>query len=126
MIQRSYTLKDLASLVHGEWIGQPETKVSGLSSLEQATSQHISFVNGEKYLEQAVVSQAAILIATRELQEKLTNHQNLIIVENPYLAFAILTHVFEIKKTDVGIESTAQIHPSAIISDTAYIGGALS
>lgn len=122
MIQRSYTLKDLASLVHGEWIGQPETKVSGLSSLEQATSQHISFVNGEKYLEQAVVSQAAILIATRELQEKLTNHQNLIIVENPYLAFAILTHVFEIKKTDVGIESTAQIHPSAIISDTAYIG----
>ncbi|MHA3049038.1 UDP-3-O-(3-hydroxymyristoyl)glucosamine N-acyltransferase [Acinetobacter sp. ANC 4639] len=122
MIQRSYTLKELASLVHGELIGQPETKVSGLSSLEQATSQQISFVNGDKYLEQALASKAGILIVTHDLQLKLTTHQNFIVVDNPYLAFAILTHVFEIKKTDVGIESTAQIHPSAMISDTAYVG----
>ncbi len=43
-------------------------------------------------------------------------------VANPYLAFAILTHVFERKHTQRGIESTAQIHPSAIIADSAYIG----
>ena len=33
-----------------------------------------------------------------------------------------MTHAFEVKHTEQGIESTAQIHPSAIISDTAYIG----
>jgi UDP-3-O-[3-hydroxymyristoyl] glucosamine N-acyltransferase len=48
-------------------------------------------------------------------------NQNFIVVDNPYLAFAILP-MYLIKRHSTGIESTAQIHPSAIISDTAYIG----
>ena len=117
-----FTLQDLARRVHGEWIGQADLTLVGLASLDQAQAQQLGFVNGDKYLAQAKTSQAGALIVTAALREQLPPEGNYIVVANPYLAFAILTHVFERKHSKRGIESTAQIDPSAIISDSAYIG----
>ncbi|WP_122897896.1 UDP-3-O-(3-hydroxymyristoyl)glucosamine N-acyltransferase [Acinetobacter sp. B51(2017)] len=122
MTHSSFTLQDLARRVQGEWIGQADLPLSKLASLEQATAQQLGFVNGDKYLSQARASQAGALIVTEALFKQLPANGNYIIVANPYLAFAILTHVFERKVSKRGIESTAQIDPSAIIADTAYIG----
>ena len=117
-----FHLDELAQLVQGELVGQSDLVLKGLSSLEQAQPHHIAFVNGDKYLKEALNSKAGALIISAELQSQLPNHKNFIIVPNPYLAFAILTHSFEIKVTVRGIERTAQISPSAIIADDAYIG----
>lgn len=117
-----FQLDQLAQLVGGEPVGQKNIVINSLASLEQAQSNHIAFVNGEKYLESAQVSKAGALIIPANLQSKLNAHQNFIIVDNPYLAFAQLTHIFENKVEKRGIESTAQIDPSAIIADDAYIG----
>ena len=122
MRSNQFHLDELAQLVQGELIGQPKLLLSGLASLEQAQSHHIAFVNGDKYLAEAQNSKAGALIVTAALKEQLSNHQNFIVVANPYLAFAMLTHQFEIKVMKRGIESTAQISPSAIIADDAYIG----
>jgi len=122
MNPQQYRLEDLARLVQGECVGQADLILKGLASLDSAESRHLAFVNGEKYLEQALQSKAGAFIVTADLKDLLVEHQNFIVVANPYLAFAILTHTFEVKHTEQGIESTAQIHPSAIISDTAYIG----
>ena len=122
MTHSSFTLQDLARRVQGEWVGQADFQLSKLASLDQAQSQHIGFVNGDKYLAQALASKAGALIVTQELLTQLPSHGNYIVVANPYLAFAILTHVFERKQSKRGIESTAQIDPSAIISESAYIG----
>ena len=122
MSYQHYRLEELARLVQGELVGQADLGLQGLASLELAEPQHIAFVNADKYVEQAKVSKAGALIVTPELQQQLDTHQNFIVVANPYLAFAILTHVFERKHTQTGIESTAKIHPSAIISESAYIG----
>lgn len=122
MNQNSYSLQELARLVNGEQVGQPEMRISGLASLEQAVESQISFVNGDKHLEHALHSKAGALIIPPSLQSKLIHHHNFIVVDNPYLAFAILTHVFEVKKTSRGIEPTAQIHSSALIADDTYIG----
>ena len=117
-----YRLQDLARLVQGECKGQAELELFGLASLEQAQAGQIGFVNADKYLAQARTSQASALIVTPELLAQLPAEGNYLVVANPYLAFAILTHVFERKHNKTGIERTAQIHPSAIIADTAYIG----
>ena len=122
MKSNRFHLEKLAHLVQGELIGQSDLILDGLASLGQAQSHQLAFVNGEKYLDEALQSQAGALIITADLQVKLPYHHNFIIVKNPYLAFAILTHHFEIKRVKRGIESTAQIDPSACISDTAYIG----
>lgn len=122
MNQFSQKLEQLAHLVQGELVGQPDVVVCGLSSLEHANEKQISFVNGEKYLAQASASQAGTLIITAELKDQLPPNKNYILVKNPYLAFATLTHVFERKKINCGIEATAQIHPSAIVAEHVYIG----
>jgi UDP-3-O-[3-hydroxymyristoyl] glucosamine N-acyltransferase len=122
MSTQKFSLESLAQVVQGKFLGQPETFFKGLASLEHAEANQIAFVNGEKYLNQALQSKAGALIVTAELQPLLVSHSNFIVVQNPYLAFAILTHVFERKHLDRGIEATAQIHPSAIISESAYIG----
>lgn len=122
MNQKKYTLETLSHLVKGEVVGHKDFTVSGLASLEHANSEQISFVNGEKYLSQAASSKAGILIVPKSMQSKLPNCQNFLIVNNPYLAFAMLTHVFEYKKNKKGIESTAKIHSSALVSHNAYIG----
>lgn len=118
----SYQLSDLAHLVQGELVGENQLSIQGLASLEHANSNQISFVNGEKYLDAAQSSRAGALIVPAHLKDALTQHQNFIIVKNPYLAFAQLTHIFEKKNHHQGIEATAKIHPSACIADTAYIG----
>lgn len=123
MNQKHYKLEQLAHFIQGELIGNPELDIHGLASLAFATDKNISFVNGEKYLEQAKCSKAGVLIVTAELKDYLSsNFSNFLVVKDPYLAFATLTHVFEPKREQFCIESTAQIHPSAIISDSAYIG----
>ncbi|RKG34104.1 UDP-3-O-(3-hydroxymyristoyl)glucosamine N-acyltransferase [Acinetobacter tianfuensis] len=119
---QKFSLEQLASFVQGKAVGQTEMQLDGLASLTQADAHKLAFVNADKYLDQANQSKAGALIVTEELRAHITSQQNFIVVENPYLAFAILTHVFEKKHTAQGIEATAQIHASAIISDTAYIG----
>ncbi len=80
-------------------------------------------MNADKYVEQANQSQARCLNCQRpELKQQITSHQNFIVVANPYLAFAILTHVFEKNIASVALRVPAQIHPSAVIADDAYIG----
>lgn len=124
MNPRPFRLEDLARLVQGECVGQSDLKLEGLASLDAAQAKHIAFVNADKYLENAHASKAGALIVTENLKSQLETqtHHNFIVVDNPYLAFAILTHVFEKKHELNGIESTAQIHPSALIADNVYIG----
>ncbi|MCL6238404.1 UDP-3-O-(3-hydroxymyristoyl)glucosamine N-acyltransferase [Acinetobacter sp. ANC 5033] len=122
MNSQKFSLEKLAQLVQGQCIGQLDLQFSGMASLESAQPHQLAFLNADKYLNEAQQSKAGALIVTADMQSQIPSHQNFIVVSNPYLAFAILTHVFEKKSIETGIESTAQIHPSAIISDTAYIG----
>ena len=122
MNRRNYRLEEIAHLIKGDLFGDKDFKISNLASLEQAQNQHICFVNGDKYLAQAEASHAGVYIVTEKSMQQLKDKKNFIVVDNPYLAFAILTHVFEEKITQRGIESTAQIHSSAIVADDVYIG----
>ncbi|CAM4156072.1 UDP-3-O-(3-hydroxymyristoyl)glucosamine N-acyltransferase [Acinetobacter dispersus] len=122
MNRRTYRLEEIAHLVKGELFGEKDFQISNLASFESAQKQHICFVNNEKYLAQAKASHAGAYIVTTALKQQLVSKQNFIVVDNPYLAFAMLTHLFEKKISQRGIERSAQIHPSAIIADDAYIG----
>ena len=71
-----YRLEELAHQVNGELIGKSDFTVQGLASLKHATENQISFVNGDKYLDEAVLSQAGALIISPDLKEHLTNQKN--------------------------------------------------
>lgn len=103
------------SHIQGTVYGDVQYKVEQLRSLEMASHKDISFVNGEKYLEQALASKAGVLIVPSELVDKLKDQFILIEVNSPYLAFAQLTHIFAKKSALSDIAATAKIHPSAQI-----------
>lgn len=95
MNRRSYRLEEIAHLVKGELFGEKALQVCNLASLENAQHDHICFVNSDKYLTQAELSHAGAYIVTSALKQQLSTKQNFIVVDNPYLAFATLTHLFE-------------------------------
>ena len=56
------TLGELAQLVEGELLGDPEFKITGVAGLEEARSTEISFVVGPKYVNKAHHTEAGALI----------------------------------------------------------------
>lgn len=118
----SYSLEQLGRHVQGAVHGDSQFNVLKLRSLEQATAQDIAFVNGEKYLEQALASKAGVLIVSKDLVEKLQTQFQLIVVESPYLAFAQLTHLFADTVEFSNIAKTAVIHPTAQLGKNVRIG----
>lgn len=118
----SYNLTEINRHIQGTVYGDVQYKIEQLRSLEKATAQDISFVNGAKYLEQAKASKAGVLIVSADLVEALKNQCILVVVASPYLAFAQLTHVFAKKNQLNGIADTAKIHPTAQLGHHVVVG----
>ena len=87
-----YTLAQLAETVQGRVKGDPALRIDGLGTLENAKSNEIGFLANPKYKSQlATTSAGAVLVKSDELASVL---DNAIVVKNPYLAFAALSHLF--------------------------------
>lgn len=118
----SFSLAEIAQHIQGTVYGDSDKIIQRLCSLEQAQENDISFVNGAKYLSQAQNSRAGVLIVPSELVESLKPQCSLIEVASPYLAFALLTHLFAKPSSIHGISDTARIHPTAKIGKNVSIG----
>ena len=93
------TLGELAQLVEGELLGDPEFKITGVAGLEEARSTEISFVVGPKYVSKAQQSKAGALIVPPKMQ---AFEKPLIVSENPYLGFAKILKLFCPRTADDG------------------------
>jgi UDP-3-O-[3-hydroxymyristoyl] glucosamine N-acyltransferase len=126
------TLGELASLVGGELCGEPQQKISGVASLEEATERDISFLLGAKYLKQAEHSGAGALIVPPAFKKL---DRPLIVSDNPYLAFAKVLELFTREQTvPLGVSPTARIgdnvqlgedisvHPHVYVGENAVLG----
>jgi UDP-3-O-[3-hydroxymyristoyl] glucosamine N-acyltransferase len=98
-----------------------DLEITAISSPARSTESTITFLNDTKYREAITAcSSPAVVVRTGEhIEGKLC-----IEVDDPYVAFARLGHLFE--NTDpvfgMGIHSTAVVDPSAVIDPTAAIG----
>ena len=110
----SHTLGQLAANVKGVVKGDPNLIIEKLGTLENATSQELSFLANPKYQNQlATTSAGAVLVKTEELAQLV---ENAIVVSNPYLAFAQLSNLF-VPVT----QSWSEVHPSAVVASTAQL-----
>jgi len=117
----SFTLLQLAEHVGGTVVGNPDVTIEKLGTLDDADEGSLSFLANPKYQNKLAASNAgAVLLRDKALA---TSVKNAIIVENPYLAFALLTHKF-VKQTKTwnGIHPSAVIAEGSVIGDNVYIG----
>ncbi len=112
--QKSFLLSELASRLGGTLTGNPDTRITHLGTLQSADAEALSFFANARYLNQLKSTQAGAVLITPSMKDECP--VDAILVENPYLAFAQASQLF-----DWRLDATAGIHPSAVISDAAQI-----
>jgi UDP-3-O-[3-hydroxymyristoyl] glucosamine N-acyltransferase len=114
------SLAVLADLVGGCVCGDPSTSVSGVAPLDAAGPDQISFLTNPKYQDKILSTQAAAIIAHPSV--KGTIDKDLLIVENPYLAFAKVLTFFEVTEhKGAGVLPGACVHPDAKVAENVTI-----
>ena len=115
-------VEQLAKIVDGRVVGNGATLIERISDLEQAGDGEIAYVENENFLTTAAESQAACLITTERLAEKLAD-RTLIEVANPKLAFSLIgAALYPPVHREPSIHETAVVAETADIALTAYIG----
>ena len=126
-----YTAQEIADILNGEIEGDPNTKVSGFSKIEEGKAGTISFIANPKYSKYINTTKASIVLINKDFSKEHTNgaHLTLIRVEDAYQGFAkLLTLQDSNKLKRTGISKMATIHQSAtigknvLIDDFVYIG----
>lgn len=116
-----YSLKQIADSVGGLLSGQAEKRIRGVAPFETATSDQITFAAGRKYLNKIGSFDAGAIIVPQT--DGLPTDLNLIITENPQLAFAKVVGLFQPETRPLAkIDQRARIGIDVQLTDNVYIG----
>lgn len=123
-------LRELAAELGGEVVGDDALSVSGVATLEEATSSQISFFANPKYRRKFLETKAGCVIVGRRTGEgPRPEGVSLLVVDEPYLSFAkVARRFFRQRPYEPGIDPrasvdpSAEIDPSAVILPFAYVG----
>lgn len=128
----NFLASDLALRVGGRLQGE-DLPVTGLATLESAGAGDLSFLANPRYRKYLQTTSAGVVLVRAELLS-LVPH-SAILVDNPYLAFARLSQLFDwrvplssgihetaVVEVGVSIDETAQICAGAVIEAGAQIG----
>ena len=120
-----FTAAQIAGLLNGEVIGNPDAKVSALAKIEEGQEGALSFLSNPKYEAYIYTTGSSICIVnnsftpTKPLPDTLT----LVKVADAYACFAKLLALYDsMNKKEAQIEQPCFIHPSAQIGENVYIG----
>lgn len=109
------TLKEIAELVGGELVGDPEIVISGVSGIKEAKKGDITFLANRRYMPMIDETRASAIMTPLDVEAA---SKAIIRVKDPSLAFArivALVHPAE-------IHHPCGIHKTAVISKKAKIG----
>ncbi len=114
MAGRVFTLAELASLLGAELRGDAGCEISSLATLQDAGAGQLSFLSNAQYRKYLAGSAAAAVLLTAADAEGFAG--NALVVANPYLAFAQVSHLFDPKP-----QAVAGVHPSALVAADASV-----
>lgn len=114
---QQYRLSDLAEKVGGTLKGNADIFVESIAPLERATSQQLTFISNPKFRPLLAQSQAGVLLVSEADLPYCADDQNVIVVKDPYVAYAILAQLM-----DTTPKPAADIAQSAVISASALLG----
>ncbi|NUO09699.1 MAG: UDP-3-O-(3-hydroxymyristoyl)glucosamine N-acyltransferase [Candidatus Brocadia sp.] len=122
------TLQELSEYVGGTVIGDPSAKIRGVMGIDDAQEGYITFISNNKYIKKINQTKASAIIVSPKLKDinissPQKRQRNLLVCNNPYLAFAKLVELLMYKKPTYtkGIDSTARIDKTAVIGQDVSI-----
>jgi UDP-3-O-[3-hydroxymyristoyl] glucosamine N-acyltransferase len=108
-------VRDIAGLIRGEVVGNPDAAVTGIAGIREAQEGDITFLANPKYLPLLEKTKATAAITGRDI---VSSHCILIRTDNPSLAFSTVIE----KLLPSSVRHPQGIHPSAVIASSARIG----
>ena len=100
--------------------GDPETEITGVSGIDEAGPDQLTFVSNRKYAANARTAQAGAILVTEDFPKLQTPTLR---TPNPYLAFARSIELFYTPpQREANIDPTARIAASASIGPNASVG----
>jgi len=113
-----FTLREIASVI-GCTVDDSKANISisGLAPLSSAGSEHLSFFDNTKYLEQFKNASAGACIVNAKFADQAPKTMAVLVVDEPYRSYARIAQKFYVNRMP-----DEMIHPSATIHKTAKIG----
>ncbi len=116
---KTYRLHELAELLQAELRGAPDCLIQGLGTLQHAGPQQLAFLANASYRKQLAETAAGAVLLTAADAEGYAG--NCLMVADPYLAYARLSHLFDRKP-----QPQSGIHPSAMVASSARVAASAS
>jgi len=112
--KKRFTLARLAEQLGARLLGDPDLAITGLATLQDAEPGQLAFLANSQYRKFLAGSRAGAVLLTEADAEDFAG--NALIVRDPYLSYASLSHQFDPKP-----HAGAGIHPTAVVAEDAQV-----
>jgi UDP-3-O-[3-hydroxymyristoyl] glucosamine N-acyltransferase len=118
---RIYKLQEIADLIHGRIIGDPDFPVTGINEIHMVEPGDLTFVDHPKYYNKALTSNATTILINKEVSPP--GGKALIISKKPFDDYVFLVKKFRpFEQAFTSISPSAKIGAGTVIQPGAFIG----
>ena len=116
-----HTLKEIASLIDCEYVGDSSFEVLGMNEIHVVTAGDIVFVDHPKYYDKALSSKATVVLINKNVD--CPEGKALLISDDPFRDFnKLTTHFKPFQASSKVISESAKIGEGTIIQPNCFIG----
>jgi UDP-3-O-[3-hydroxymyristoyl] glucosamine N-acyltransferase len=118
-----FTAEQIAGILEGEIVGDPNIEVSRLSKIEEGSEGSLTFLSNPKYVNYIYTTKASVTIVNDTFVPESPITTTLIKVADAYKAFSKLLEFYnQVKLNKSGIEQPSTISESAKYGENLYLG----
>ena len=118
-----FTAKQIAEILNGKILGNPESVVNSLAKIEEGEKGDLCFLANKKYTPFIYTTKASVVIVNKDFESENNITATLIVVEDAYHSFSQLLEVYNNMKNDKeGIDEQSKIEKSAELGKKVFVG----
>ncbi|AUC81345.1 UDP-3-O-(3-hydroxymyristoyl)glucosamine N-acyltransferase [Lacinutrix sp. Bg11-31] len=118
-----FTAEQIAGILEGDIVGNPQVEVSKLSKIEEGVEGALTFLANPKYTPYIYSTKASIAIVNKDFEPEQEITTTLIKVDDAYKSFSkLLEYYNQVKLNKFGIEQPSFISDSATVGGDIYVG----
>ncbi|MEI6508796.1 MAG: UDP-3-O-(3-hydroxymyristoyl)glucosamine N-acyltransferase [Bacteroidota bacterium] len=118
------TVAELAKLLNGELVGNPDTIISKVAKIEEGNLHALSFLSNPKYEQYIYTTKSSAVLVNKNFIPASPVNTVLIMVDDAYASFTFLLEKFgNTASQKVGIDVQAIVSKTAKIGKDVWIGG---
>ena len=118
-----FTASQIAGILDGDIVGNPDVEVSKLAKIEEGVQGSLTFLANPKYKSFIYTTKASITIVNKDFIPENNISSTLIKVDDAYKSFSkLLEYYNQVKMNKSGIEQPSYISDSAKYGDELYLG----